>query len=247
MTQKTGKRNVVIFIVAIIVVSLIAAALYILKDQSAFIFVFVFAFGLNLIPFAGPSNLLIASTAAVGFVNPNPATLVVIGILIALAAALAKGIHYMVTFFVSEHLSEKRRQRLDKDAEKVRRWAFPLLYAAAATPVPDEPIVIPLGLMKYSPVKFFTAYFLGKLTITVAGAFLGNFAGDFLSQWFSPDASFIVSIIVSVVLTIVITIILLKVDFGKLAEKYFRRKPAEKAVVNEEKNNKCSTKPDREE
>ena len=191
-----------------------------------FAVIFATSFALNLIPFAGPSNLLIASTAAIGLDHPDVAVLVFIALLIALASSLAKGIHYMVTFFVSKHLSEKRRQRLDADAVKVKRWAFPLLYLAAATPIPDEPIVIPLGLMKYSPAKFFLAYFLGKVTITIAGVFLGNVAGDFLSNWFTPEQAFILSIVVSIVLTVVITIILLKVDVGKLAEKFLKRKQA---------------------
>lgn len=189
-----------------------------------FIILFLTAFGLNLIPFFGPSNLLIASTAAIGMVNADTATLVIIGFTIALAAAFAKGIYYMATFFVSGHLSEKRRQRLDGDAVKVRRWAFPLLFLAAATPIPDEPVVIPLGLMKYNPVKFFTAYFLGKLSITVAGALLANRVGNYFSEWLSPVAM----VIISIVLTVVITIILFKVDFGKLAEKFLKRKKTEK-------------------
>src|SRR3990170_5161357 len=140
------------------------------------------SFGLNLIPFAGPSNLFIASTAALSIVDADTATLVAVGFLVALGSALAKSIHYLVTFFVSKHLSEKRRQRLDADAVKVKRWAFLLLFAAAATPIPDEPIVIPLGLMKYSPAKFFTAYFLGKLAITVAGAYLGYWTESVFSS-----------------------------------------------------------------
>lgn len=178
------------------------------------------SFGLNLIPFAGPSNLLIASTAAVGIVGADPATLVAVGFLVALGAALAKGIHYMVTFFISKHLSEKRRQRLDAEALKVKRWAFLLLFAAAATPIPDEPVVIPLGLMKYSPAKFFTAFFLGKLSITVAGAFLGSWTKSTFSEWLSPEAM----VVLSIVLTIVVTVTLLKVDVGKLAERFLKRK-----------------------
>jgi membrane protein DedA with SNARE-associated domain len=180
------------------------------------------SFGLNLIPFAGPSNLFIASTAALSIVDADPATLVAVGFLVALGSALAKSIHYLVTFFVSKHLSEKRRQRLDADALKVKRWAFLLLFAAAATPIPDEPIVIPMGLMKYSPTKFFTAFFLGKLSITVLGAFLGSWTKSAFSEWLSTD----VMIVLSVVLTIVATVILLKVDVGKLMEKIFRRKIA---------------------
>jgi NADH:ubiquinone oxidoreductase subunit H len=81
--------------------------------------------------------------------------------------------------------------------------------------------------MKYSPAKFFTAYFLGKLTITLAGVFLGGWAGDFIekSLGLSPQTTFILSIAVSILLTVIITVILLKVDMDKLLEKYLHRKP----------------------
>ena len=157
--------------------------------------------------------------------------------MVALGAALAKGIHYMVTFFVSGHLSEKRQARLNADGAKVKRWAFPLLFIVAATPIPDEPVVIPLGLMKYSPAKFFTAYFIGKLTITLAGAFLGNVAEKTFSGMLSPEAM----IIISIALTVVITVILFKVDFGKLAEKYMKKKPKDPQSNQEKLNSSVTT------
>ncbi len=186
------------------------------------------SFLINLIPFAGPSNLLLAANAALLVPSSDPFTL---GFLVALGSALAKGIHYIVSFFIGGHLSEKRKQLLEADKTKIRRWAFVLLYVAAATPIPDEPIVIPLGLMKYSPVKFFTAYFLGKISITVAGAFLGSFTVNAFSGWLSPEAM----VVISIVLTVVVTVILLKVDLGKLTERVLKRKPAEKHEMEQEK------------
>jgi len=194
-----------------------------------FVITFLVAFGLNLIPFLGPSNLLIASTAAISLVNPDPATLVTIGFLIALAASLAKGIYYVVTFFVSKHLSEKNRRRLDAEAVKVKPWAFLLLYLAAATPIPDEPVVIPLGLMKYNPAKFFLAYFLGKISITIAGAFLGNWAEAQFSSWFSQEAM----IALSIVLTVIVTIIMFKVDVGKWLDKIFKRRQSSQKAAEQ--------------
>ena len=233
MKYKLGKSSVTILIVAIIVISLIVASLFFLNSQNTYILIFAVAFGLNLIPFAGPSNLLIASSAAIGLVNPGFSELLFIGFIIAIAAALAKGIHYMITFFVSVHLSEKRQARLEADGVKVKRWAFALLFIAAASPIPDEPVVIPLGLMKYSPAKFFSAYFLGKIAITIPGAILGNFAGDIFSAYLSP----VVMVIISIVLTVVVTIILIKVDLGKLAEKYLKKKHNQKEEANREKLN----------
>ena len=195
-----------------------------------FIITFLVAFGLNLIPFFGPSNLLIASTAAIGMVNADTTALLTIALLIALAAALAKGIHYMITFFVSGHLSEKNRTKLDVKAGKVKRWAFLLLYLAAATPIPDEPVVIPLGLMKYSPAKFFLSYFLGKITITIAGVFLGGFVETHFSGLLSP----IEMVAISIALTVIITVILFKVDVGKLLEKVFKREQLNKQISKEQ-------------
>jgi len=195
-----------------------------------FIITFLVAFGFNLIPFFGPSNLFIASTAAIGMANADATALVTIGFLVALAATLAKGIHYMITFFVSGHLSEKRRQRLDADGAKVKRWAFLLLYIAAATPIPDEPVVIPLGLMKYNPAKFFLAYFLGKISITIVGAFLGNWAEAQFSSWFSQEAM----IVLSIVLTVIVTVIMFKVDVGKWLDKILKRLPFHKQIRGEQ-------------
>ena len=240
MNFSLNKKTAAVLAALAIAVSLILIALVFVKFQfsldlqGTYVILFLTAFGLNLIPFAGPSNLLIASTAAIGITNANTESLLLIGFIIALAAAGAKGIYYVVTFFVNRHLSQKSRAKLDADAVKIRRWAFWLLFLAAATPIPDEPVVIPLGLMKYSPTRFFTAYFLGKLSITVAGAFLGSFAGNLFSKWLNP----VVMIVISIVLTVVITIILLKVDLGKLAEKYLHKKePSQKPREPQEKLN----------
>lgn len=191
------------------------------------IFVLFTSFGLNMIPFAGPSNLFIASNAALILNSTDPTILVAIGFLVAIGAALAKSIHYLVSFFIGGRMKGKRRERLDADAVKVRRWAFWLLYIAAATPVPDEPVVIPLGLMKYSITKFFTAFFLGKLSITIVGAFFGIWTKGVISEWLSPEAT----IILSVILTVAVTVILLKVDVAKLMERIrsaFRKKMIKK-------------------
>jgi ABC-type Fe3+-siderophore transport system permease subunit len=94
--------------------------------------------------------------------------------------------------------------------------------------------------MKYSPTKFFSAYFLGKLTIAIVGAFIGQEASNLFSGWFTPEQMFVVSIAVSIILTVVITIILLKVDIGKLSEKYLHRKNTQNNENNQENPNKAS-------
>jgi membrane protein YqaA with SNARE-associated domain len=89
--------------------------------------VLVSSFGFNLVPFASPSNLFIASNSALILGISDPATLLFLGFLVALGSTLAKSIHYIITFFVSSHLREKQRERLEAKAFRVKRWAFLLL------------------------------------------------------------------------------------------------------------------------
>jgi membrane protein DedA with SNARE-associated domain len=174
------------------------------------------SFILNIIPFAGPSNLLIASNAAL-LVKAGPLT---IGFLVAFGSASAKFIHYLVTFFIGGFIGEERRKRIDTTGLKIKRWAFLALFMVAATPLPDEPVIIPLGLLKYNPAKFYLAYFTGKLSITIIGAYIGRFSQELLAPIMPQNFLMIASI----VLTIAITVVLLKVDLEKIAEKILKRK-----------------------
>ena len=177
--------------------------------------VLLVSFGINMIPFASPSNLLIASSAAL-LVNSDPFS---IGALVALGATSAKLIHYTISFFVGKHVGEKRKKRLETAAAKTRRWAPLAIFIAAATPIPDDPVIIPLGLMKYSPAKFAASFFAGKLLVTVIGASLGGFGEQLLSGYVSQ----IVLAVISIVLTIAVTVVLLKIDLGQIAEKTLKK------------------------
>lgn len=177
------------------------------------------SFVLNIIPFTGPSNMLIAANLAL-VTNVDPLT---IGFFVALGSALAKSIHYIVTFFIGGFISKERRKRLDAAGAKIRSWAFLALFVVATSPFPDEPVVVPLGLLKYNPVKFFMSYFTGKLLISVAGAYLGETGQKVLEPFVSKE----VLMIASVIFTMVATVLLLKVDITQTFKR-FKKKESEK-------------------
>jgi len=177
--------------------------------------VILISFGLNLIPFASPSNLLIASNAAL-LVDTDPLS---IGVLVALGATCAKLIHYGISFFIGKHVGEERRRRLDAVASKTKRWAFLAVFVAAATPIPDEPVIVPLGLTKYNPGKFSLAYFSGKFCVASLGAFLGGLGEELLSGFMNQ----VVLMVISIVLTLVITVIMLRVDLSGIAERILKK------------------------
>jgi membrane protein YqaA with SNARE-associated domain len=175
------------------------------------------SFLLNIIPFAGPSNLLIASTIALKFTDVDP---LMIGFLVAFGAASAKFIHYLVMFFAGRYIGEKRLKRIEAASPKLRKWAPIALFVVAATPIPDEPVIVPLGLIRYNPGKLFVAYFLGKLVVGVAGAYFGVFTHHVLGYMMDEN----ILIALSIALTVIVTVVLLKVDVSKLAERIFKKK-----------------------
>jgi len=181
--------------------------------------VFVFSLILNLVPFLSPSNIVISG--AVGSIFPlfNP---LFVGFLVALGASIAKTVHFVVSFFAGKLLSSKRQAAIAKSKRKYHRWGMVAAFIAAVSPVPDDPIVIPLGLIRYSPIKFFAAYFSGKIIITTTGAYLGQTMRLSLEECIGQTAT----IVISIILTIIITLVLIKKEyFFKKLSKYevFRR------------------------
>jgi membrane protein YqaA with SNARE-associated domain len=177
--------------------------------------VLLVSFGINMVPFASPSNLLMASSAAL-LVDSDPLS---IGVLVALGATSAKLVHYTISFFMGKHVGEKLRRRLEAAAAKTRRWAAFAVFITAISPVPDDPAVIPLGLMKYSPARFGVFYFTGKTLVTVIGAFLGGLGEHLLSGYVSQ----VVLAAISIALTITVTVVLLKIDLSHVTEEISKK------------------------
>jgi len=179
-----------------------------------FLGVLASAFVLNLIPFAGPSNLLIAFNAAM-LLDANPLAL---GLLVALGSSTAKFVHYVITFFLGGAVKEKHRRSLEQTGRGFG-WKALAVFLVAATPLPDEPVVIPLGIIKYSPTRFILAYFLGKLLITSLGAYLARLGENLLSPIVSQE----LLTALSIALTVIVTLIVLKVDIGKVIAEFRKR------------------------
>lgn len=173
--------------------------------------VFLFSFLLNMLPFMSPSNLIIAGVAGMNLYWAEP---LIIGFLIAVAASLAKLIHFFVTFLVGKAMKVSE-SRLEGYRHRANKIGPALIFLAAVSPVPDDPVVIPLGLMKYNPLKFFAFYFAGKMIVTTLGASVGSSVSLTLVDMLgSPLLA-----VLSVALTLAATYILTKVNLEDLTER----------------------------
>ena len=180
--------------------------------------VFVFSFLLALVPFASPSNALVALFVALAFPDLNKLG---IGLAVAGGATAAKTIHFLVSFGAGKVI-DKRRGKKTVVGKHGKLAMYFLNVIAAATPLPDEWIVVPMGLSEVNIIWFVVTYFGGKLLITVPSAYLGNAISPLIEQYFG-ESTMLVSIVVGIVLTVVIVAIFIFVDIEKATVNILKR------------------------
>jgi membrane protein DedA with SNARE-associated domain len=164
---------------------------------------------INLLPFASPSNLVLAG-AVVYFTSMNP---VAIAFIVAVGATLGKLVHFYIAAALGKRVNHSDG-KLSNYSRILGEWGALGAFIAAVTPIPDDPVVIPLGLMRYNSLRFTACYFLGKLTITLLGAYGAKVAAVRLDTLFGTSNSIVASLILSV---LAITV-LLKTDPSKVRE-----------------------------
>ena len=146
---------------------------------SGYFGLFIICFIINMIPFLSPSNMVLAGAAMLLLPGFNP---ILVGFIVAIAATSAKLIHFFVVRGSRVVLSEERLQSLDAEKTRVEKWGALAVFIAAASPVPDDPLIVYVGLTKYNTVKFTISYFIGKVAVTIAGALIGYSVGGFFES-----------------------------------------------------------------
>jgi len=169
-----------------------------------------------LIPFMGPSTMIYSGAVAAIYHDHPP---VLVGIAVAAGASIAKAVHYYISYFAGRALSEKSAQRLEGYCERWGRWKSVATFVSSASPIPDEPVLVSLALVKYSPLRFLLVFLLGKLVITIPGAYMGRSVRHVLYRLIGE----VPMAIASIVFTVIVTIILLNVDLSKLIKRGTRK------------------------
>ncbi len=177
--------------------------------SQGYVGLFIICFAINMIPFLSPSNMVLSGAAVLVFSILMPVGVmeaILIGLIVAITATLAKLIHFYVVRGSRAILSEARLSSLDSEKQRVEKWGALALFIAAASPVPDDPLIVYVGLTKYNTVKFIISYFTGKVAVTIAGAVIA-LSGLALGGGFFESMPIVVA---SIALTAIITGILFK-------------------------------------
>ncbi len=170
----------------------------------------------SLVPFVPIPSFVLVATMAVG----DQFDIHALALIAAVTSTVAKQIIFYVSYGGRKIISEKTKKRMEPFQKLVKRYGGTAAFVAAATPIPDDIVYIPLGLAKYDPRKFFVATLLGKLVLCYVIVLISHYMGlsvlePILEEIKDPLPVYIGIIILGAIMTITV-ILLLRLDWAKI-------------------------------
>ena len=163
----------------------------------------------SLIPFVPIPSFVLVATMAVG----EQFDIHALVLIAALTSTAAKQIIFYVSYGGRKIISEKTKKRMKPFQKLVKRYGGSAAFVAAATPIPDDLVYIPLGLAKYNPKRFFVATLLGKIVLYYVIVLISHYTGlsllePVLQDIEDPLLVYVGIIILGAAMTIVIVLLL---------------------------------------
>ena len=127
----------------------------------------------SLIPFVPIPSFVLVATMAAG----EQFDIHVLVLIAAITSTAAKQIIFYASYGGRKIISEKTKKRMKPFQKLVKRYGGSAAFVAAATPIPDDLVYIPLGLAKYNPKRFFVATLSGKFVLYYVIVLISHYMG----------------------------------------------------------------------
>ncbi|MGQ9513969.1 MAG: YqaA family protein [Thermoproteota archaeon] len=173
-------------------------------------------FGIFFVSFLGAASIII----------PIPYTIIIFTIgssrifdpfLIAISGAAGSTVGEFFGYFLGYYgrvIMRKEKQKKMKYVLRIfSRYGALSIFLFALTPLPDDLLFIPLGIMRYSLLKALVPTFAGKLLMCFILSYGGYFSIGFIESIFGNGGFY--AIIISAILLFIIIVVMLKVDWEK--------------------------------
>ena len=174
----------------------------------------------SLIPFVPLPSFLLLATMSVG----DQFDLHIIALISAFTATGAKIIVFSVSYGGRRIIGEKSRKRMRPFERLVKKYGAAAAFFAAATPMPDDLIYVPLGLAKYNPKRFIVATLAGKIVLSYVIVFASHYFGLSLVEPLLEDIEDVrpiyIGIAVFAAIMTSVVILLLKLDWQRIMGRF---------------------------
>jgi len=130
---------------------------------------------------------------------------------------------YLLGYYGRRLLSSERQRKMSYLLKLFGRYEPIAIFLFALTPLPDDLLFIPLGILRYSYVKAFIPSVLGKLFMCCILAYFGRTQGQLILLLFGQEGSWI-GMIITAVLLVIVVIALYRIDWENVFEKYMSKR-----------------------
>lgn len=182
--------------------------------------------GIFLISFLGATSVFIPipSTFVIFIIAANTAfDPLLIAVFAGLGAAIGELSGYLIGLGGRKVIGEKYKRKMDILMKLFKRFGSIVIFVFALTPLPDDLLFIPLGVMRYKILHAFIPALVGKFVSNLIVAYAGRFLIFAIRDFFGAEGegiAFFIGTILAAVLLVVVLVIMFKVDWEKRAEKY---------------------------
>lgn len=138
-------------------------------------------------------------------------------------AAIGEFSGYLIGFGGRKVVGEKFKKRMDFLTKLFKKYGTIAIFIFALTPLPDDLLFIPLGVMRYSLLRAFVPAILGKFLSNLIIAYSGRLSLEIVSSLFGVEGegtSLLVGTIIGIALLVIVFIIMFKLDWEKYFSKY---------------------------
>jgi membrane protein YqaA with SNARE-associated domain len=139
-----------------------------------------------------------------------------LGLVCGVGSTIGEFSAYLVGLGGRRVLDEKYGDRLESAKLLVQRYGMAAIFLFALLPLPDDLILVPMGMLRYDLVKAMTAMFIGKTLMCTIVAYAGLFSYDFVMEIFAAGG--ILGGIASVALLVVVLVAMIKLDWTRFIQ-----------------------------
>ncbi|MFX1412044.1 MAG: YqaA family protein [Promethearchaeota archaeon] len=149
---------------------------------------------------------------------------------IAVAAGIGSAVGefsgYLLGFGGRKVIGGKFKKKMEVLVKVFNKFGPLVIFAFALTPLPDDLLFIPLGVMRYSIAWAFVPALIGKFCMNLIVAYSGRFSIEIIRSIFGVESDWISAVIgavLGITLLAVVLVIMFKLDWETYVEKYLMK------------------------
>jgi len=140
-----------------------------------------------------------------------------------IGSALGEFSGYFLGYGGRRVISDRFKRKMSILTRVFEKYGAIVIFLFALTPLPDDLLFIPLGVMHYSIVKIFIPALIGKFLMNLIVAYSGLFSIQIIRDIFGVDSdlvSALVGVTIALILLVTVFVVMFKVDWEKYLVKH---------------------------